>query len=134
MIYHPSGTPIAVMELVSPKNRFRRRYYAVQYEEYIVHGLTFVMVDLVYFADGNLHDVIIEKWENAFPIPNDPDRQLFISIYTPETEEITRVKIHQFGFLDEFPRIVLPLEGYAVLFPIAQAYNETARRMKLPSI
>jgi hypothetical protein len=133
MIYNPLGMPVAVMELISPKNRLRRRYYAVQYEEYIVHGLTFVMVDLIYFADGNVHDVMVEKWENACPIPNNSEKPLFVAVYIPETEEMTRVKIHQFGFRDDFPELKLNLEGHVVPLPIGQAYDATARRMKLPS-
>ncbi len=132
MIYNHLGLPVAVMELISPKNRLRRTYYAVQYEEYIVHGLTFVMVDLIYFVGANVHDVMVQKWENALPIPNHPEQKLFIALYIPETEEMTRVKIHQFGFQDDFPEIILNLEGYAVPLPIGQAYHETARRMKLP--
>ena len=133
MLYNHLGQPVAVMELISPKNRLRRRYYAVQYEEYIVHGLTFVMVDLIYFVGANVHDVMAEKWENALPIPEHPEKKLFIATYIPETEEITQVKIYQFGFREDFPEIVLNLEGYAVSLPIGQAYDETARRMKLPS-
>ena len=97
-----------------------------------MHGLTFVMVDLIYFIGGNVHDVMVEKWENARHIPDHPEKKLFIAIYIPETEEITRVKIHQFGFPNEFPESVLNLEGYAVPLPIGQAYDDTARRMKLP--
>ncbi len=75
---------------------------------------------------------MVEKWENAQPIPAHPEKKLFIAIYLPETEEITRVKIHQLGFQDDFPKMMLDLEGYAVPLPIGQAYNETVRRMKLP--
>ncbi|MCZ6680608.1 MAG: hypothetical protein O7E52_25540 [Candidatus Poribacteria bacterium] len=132
MISNRWGLPVAVMELISPKNRLRRSYYAVQYEEYIVHGLTFVMIDLIYFVGANVHDITVEKWENALPIPDHPEKKLFIAIYVPETEEITRVKIHQFGFREDFPEVVLNLEGYVVALPFSQAYGETARRMKLP--
>ena len=41
-------------------------------------------------------------------------------------------EVIQFGFKDDFPDIVIEIEGYAIPFPLAEAYQTTARRMKLP--
>lgn len=133
MLLSDLGEPIAVMELISPRNRTHRKHYAIQYEEYIAHSLTFVMVDVIYFVGGNVHDLLISGWENASAIPENPEKPLFIAIYTPQTEDTVETEIIQFGFESDFPDIVIEVEGNALLFPLAKAYQTTARRMKLPS-
>ena len=132
MVYDDSGVPVAVVELISPWNRTHREYYAIQYEEYLSHFLTVVMVDLIYFVNGNVHDIMVADWKDAVSISDNPDKKLFIAIYTPETEELTRTTILQFGFDNSFPEVILNIEGYSIPIPIEQAYQTTARRMKLP--
>lgn len=134
MLLDDLGEPVAVMELISPRNRTHRKHYAIQYEEYIAHGLTFVMVDLIHFVGENLHDLLISGWENASGIPDAPEKPLFIATYTPQTEDTVEVEIIQFGFEDDFPDIVIEVEGNAIPLPLAQAYQTTARRMKLPPV
>ncbi len=133
MLLDDLGAPMAVMELISPRNRTHRKHYAIQYEEYIAHSLTFVMVDVIYFVGGNVHDLLISGWENAAAIPENPEKPLFIAIYTPQTEDTVEAEIIQFGFDSDFPNIVIEVEGSAIPLPLAQAYQTTARRMKLPS-
>ena len=132
MLLDDLGEPVAVMELISPRNRTHRKHYALQYEEYIAHGLTFVMVDLIHFVGENLHDLLISGWENASAIPENSEKPLFIATYTPQTEDTVAAEIIQFGFEDDFPDIVIEVEGNAIPFPLAKAYQTTARRMKLP--
>ena len=88
------------------------------------------MVDLIYFVNGNVHDIMVADWEGAVSIPDNPGKKMFIAIYTPETEELTRTTILQFGFDDSFPEVILNIEGYSIPIPIEQAYQTTARRMK----
>ncbi len=128
------GEPVAVMEVISPRNRTHRTYYATQYEDYIAHSLTFVMVDLIYFVGENVHDLLISNWKNALPIPDTPDNPFFIATYTPQMEDTVVAEVIQFGFRDDFPDVVIEVKGYAIPFPLAKAYQTTARRMKLPSV
>jgi hypothetical protein len=134
MLIDDLGEPVAVMEVISPRNRTHRTHYATQYEDYIRHGLTFVMVDLIYFVGENVHDLLISNWKNALPIPDNPEKPLFTATYTPQTEYTVATEVMQFGFRDDFPDVVIEVEGHTILFPLAKAYQTTARRMKLPPV
>ena len=132
ILFDELGEPVAVLELISPRNRTHRSQYTMQYEEYIAHGLTFVMVDLIHFVGRNVHDVLVEGWRDAQPIPENPEKPLFIAIYTPQTEDTVLTEVIQFGFRDELPNIVIEVEGELMCFPLRKAYQTTARRMRLP--
>ena len=135
---HRDSRVVAVIELVSPRNKDRvesRRAFAAKCSAYLQQGLGVVLVDVVSSSHKNLHNELMHLLEPPTPATMSDEVWLYASAYRPiqrEEQSLIDIWIEELTLDEELPTLPLALRGNGLVpLDLQSTYTLACTRSRL---